>query len=161
LAFGALARVLEVLFFVLGPLALVFSIPRPSDLGARWFRIFVTVVSWPIFSGLILAIVTTMGLKGMYAGMTGALAAILGAVVLVAPDGASTYLERSVVEGPLLGFIAEQKGRPSEATIAHFSRRFIDLFLAVNSSTIEEAWPEAISMMGPPLAGKVRTESVS
>src|SRR5262249_32162743 len=62
---GFLARVLGILFYVLGPLALVFSIPRASDLAGRWFRMFVTILSWPIFSGLILSIGLSVGSKGM------------------------------------------------------------------------------------------------
>src|SRR6202011_238704 len=67
---GFLARVLAILFYVLGPLALVFSIPRASDVAGRWFRMFVTILSWPIFSGLILSIGLSIGSQGM--GLAGA-----------------------------------------------------------------------------------------
>jgi len=58
--FAQLSRILLAVFYILGPLALVFAIPRASDSGGRWFRTFVTVASWPIFSSLLLAISTSL-----------------------------------------------------------------------------------------------------
>lgn len=56
-----LAVLLIALFYVLGPLALVFSIPRVSDTGTRWFSEFVTLCSWPIISALLLRVTVGIG----------------------------------------------------------------------------------------------------
>src|SRR5262249_18804395 len=82
--FHFLARVLGVLFYVLGPLALVFSIPKPSDVGARWFHMFCTVLAWPLLSGLLFRISLAIGLDGMTRdGASNAFASILTALLLV------------------------------------------------------------------------------
>src|SRR5436309_14531575 len=61
-------------------------------------------------------------------------------VVLIAPDGKSSYVPRAVANDALLRFLAEQKQQPSHVTIVHFTREFLQLALAINSSTIEAAW---------------------
>lgn len=72
------ASILCALFYVIGPLALVFSLPRISGVGSKWFGHFVTVSSWPIFSGLLLAITLQLGVNGLYGQEAfGALAASL------------------------------------------------------------------------------------
>src|SRR5689334_11967293 len=58
-------------------------------------------------------------------------------VVLVAPDGKSTFLDRSIASSALLEFLGQQKARPSDITVKHFATEFLTLAQAVNSSTIE------------------------
>src|SRR5437016_11830698 len=41
-------------------------------------------------------------------------------VILVAPDGKSSYVPRSTANDALLRFLAEQKQRPSDVTVVHF-----------------------------------------
>jgi hypothetical protein len=65
-------------------------------------------------------------------------------VVLVDPTGKSTYV-------PVRTATGEPDQRPSPHTVAHFARDFLFRFLAVNSSTIHAAWPDALSMMTPAL----------
>ena len=90
------AAILCALFYVVGPLALVFSLPRISGVGARWFGHFVTVASWPIFSGLLLAITLQLGVKGLLGQEAfGALAASL--VMLL------TAIATPVLAGKLVG----------------------------------------------------------
>ena len=60
---GTFGNVLAGLLFVLGPLSIVLSVPRGSDTGMRWFRVFASVLSWPIISALIVGLVVEFGLK--------------------------------------------------------------------------------------------------
>jgi|SRR5882724_274277 len=80
-------------------------------------------------------------------------------VVVVGPDGKSTYLPRSVTSAALLDFIAEQKQQPSDVTVVHFTRDFVRLALSANSSTIDATWSEALSMMGDKLRVRLGEES--
>ena len=90
------AAILCALFYVVGPLALVFSLPRISGVGSKWFGHFVTVASWPIFSGLLLAITLQLGVKGLLGQEAfGALAASL--VMLL------TAIATPVLAGKLVG----------------------------------------------------------
>ena len=82
-------------------------------------------------------------------------------VVLVAPDGKSTYLPHAIEGDALAGFLAEQKQLPSDVTIVHFTREFLQLALAINSSTIEGAWADALAMMTPELREHVAADAVS
>lgn len=56
-----LALLLMTLFYVLGPLALVFSIPSVSDIGTKWFSELLSFCAWPIISGLLLRITVALG----------------------------------------------------------------------------------------------------
>ena len=80
-------------------------------------------------------------------------------IVVVAPDGKSTYLTPSVAGDALVRFLADQKQEPSDLTVLHFTRDFLQVALAVNSSTIENAWPKALSMMAASLRTRVAKES--
>ena len=80
-------------------------------------------------------------------------------VVLVTPDGKSTYVNRSVATAPLLDFIADQKQQPSDVTVVHFTKDFVRLALAANSTTIDSTWSEALSMMGEKLRIGLKEES--
>lgn len=72
-------------------------------------------------------------------------------VVVVQPDGKSQYVARSVAAPELARFLAEQKHQPSDLTVIRFTKDFLRLATAVNSTTIDEAWPEALSMTAGPL----------
>jgi len=80
-------------------------------------------------------------------------------VVLVTPDGKSTYVNRSVAGDALVRFLADQKQQPSETTVVHFTKDFLNAFLAVNSSTIESAWAASLTMMTPSLRAKMAKEA--
>ncbi len=58
-----LAGVLIALCYVLGPLALVFSIPRVSSVGVKWFEHFVSICTWPIISGVLVCLVGALGVQ--------------------------------------------------------------------------------------------------
>lgn len=80
-------------------------------------------------------------------------------VVVVGPDGKSTYVARSVAGDALVRFLDEQKQQPSDVTIAHFTRDFLELAFAVNSSTIDAVWPRVLARMSPGLRVKVAAQS--
>lgn len=82
-------------------------------------------------------------------------------VVMVGPDGKSSYVARSVASAALLDFIAEQKQQPSDVTVVHFTKDFLRTSLAANSTTIDSTWSEALSMMGDQLSKRLRQESES
>jgi hypothetical protein len=67
-------------------------------------------------------------------------------VVIVQPDGKSTYVPRSVAGPELARFLAEQKHQPSDITVSRFAMDFLELATAINSTTVETAWPKALSL---------------
>lgn len=80
-----LGRILAVLFFVIGPLAIVFSVPRGFGFAGSWLRTFVTYCCWPIFSALILRIAVTVGLERVSVDeASGTLSAMAASLLLVA-----------------------------------------------------------------------------
>jgi len=90
------AAILCALFYIIGPLALVFSMPRISGVGSKWFGHFVTVATWPIFSALLLAITLQLGLNGLYgAEGFGAMAASLVMIL--------TAIATPILAGKLIG----------------------------------------------------------
>lgn len=80
-------------------------------------------------------------------------------VVVVTPEGKSTYVPRTAANAALLKFLQEQKAQPSDVTVTHFTAEFLSLVLAVNSSTIEEAWPKALDLMAPQMRARLKKES--
>ena len=80
-------------------------------------------------------------------------------VVVVTPEGKSTYLSRSLAGEALARFLSEQKHQPTDLGVVHFAREFLGLALAVNSSTVDEAWPAALRMMASPLREKLEREA--
>ena len=94
-----LSRILSAAFFILGPLALVAAIPRPSQTGGKWFSHFVTYSSWPIFSGVLLSIVVALSAQGM--GLETYLGSIVAAGVMAATAIAAPVIASHVVGGTL------------------------------------------------------------
>ena len=80
-------------------------------------------------------------------------------VVLVASDGKSTYVNRSITSAALLDFIADQKQQPSDVTVVHFTKDFVRVALSANSTTIDSTWSDALSMMGEQLSKRLKQES--
>jgi len=81
-------------------------------------------------------------------------------VVLLDASGSATPVRRSVATDALLKFLAE-RSRPPEVAVVRFSRDFLNLALAVNSSTIEASWPAALAMMAPELRSRIEGEAAS
>jgi hypothetical protein len=81
-------------------------------------------------------------------------------VVLVdSSSGKSTYVGKPVGNEALLRFLEEQQGTPSDVTVVHFSSTFLESFLAVNSSTVDASWNDALSQMAAPLRARVAQEA--
>ena len=99
-----LGKVLAALLFCIGPLALVAAIPRPSSTGTRWFGHFITVLSWPIFMGLLLSIMVAMGSEG--AETTGYIAAVIASLLMGAIAFSTPRLAAQIVGGTLDNLMA-------------------------------------------------------
>ena len=83
-------------------------------------------------------------------------------VVLVdSSSGKSTYVGRPIASEPLLRFLAQERGVPTDITVVHFTKDFLETFLAVNSSTVASAWGEALSDMAAPLREHMAQEAAS
>lgn len=79
-------------------------------------------------------------------------------VLVDAQTGDATLVKRSVATSALLEFVAD-KTRPPEVAVVKFVQDFLHLALAVNSSTIENNWAEALARMTPSLRAKLAAEA--
>lgn len=95
-----LASVLLILLYALGPLALVFWIPIKSDSLGRWLRTFLTVLTWPVMSAVLLAIITKASLRGLD-GASPAFASIATALLLGVTALAVPVVSSSLVGGSM------------------------------------------------------------
>lgn len=82
-------------------------------------------------------------------------------VVVVDGAGEGHYVERAVATAPLLDWLKEQRGVPSDVTVEAFARRFLRATAAPNSTMLDAQWAEALSMMAVPLAERVDAEARS
>src|SRR5262245_35989601 len=80
-------------------------------------------------------------------------------VVLVAASGKSIYVPREIAGEALVRFVAEQRQLPSDVTVVHFTREFLQLALALNSSTVDGAWADALAVMTPALRERVAADA--
>ncbi|MHB8876861.1 MAG: hypothetical protein ACYC8T_24455 [Myxococcaceae bacterium] len=101
---SALARILGAVLYVLGPLALVFAIPRGSGVGGRWLRTFVTVLTWPILSAL-LTFTLEVGLGTMAEQGFGAQFGAVASGLLLAVIAVATPMLASALVGGGAGFV--------------------------------------------------------
>lgn len=76
-------------------------------------------------------------------------------VVVDSTSGKSTYLNASIAGAELQRFLAEQKQRPSDVTVAHFTKDFLKALLASNSASIGEDWDYALSVVEPALRAEM------
>lgn len=81
-------------------------------------------------------------------------------VVVENPSGKTTLIRQSVATDELLRFLADRT-RPPEIAILRFTRDFLQLAFAVNSSTVHAAWPQALSMMTRELRSRVEREAAT
>ena len=114
-----LSRILTATLFILGPLALVAGIPRVSRTGSRWFLRFVTIASWPIFAGVLLAVMVALGGQGAIARSY--LECLVAALVLLVTALSTPVLASHVVGGALQNFagagFASAKGLGTDGVI--------------------------------------------
>src|SRR3954471_16714833 len=107
------------------------SKPSPASPPAIWAH-FARQAAWKDW---VIAALLVLNALTIVAGSR--LAAREPDVVVVGPDGKSTYVARSVVSKALLDFIAVQKQQPSDLTVVHFPKDFVRLALSANASTID------------------------
>jgi hypothetical protein len=81
--------------------------------------------------------------------------------VLIAPDGKSTYVSRSVAGEALLRFLDEQRQRPSDVTVVHFTQDFIHHFFAVDATSYPASFRAALDMLSPSLRERIAREAAS
>lgn len=62
---GTFGQVLSLLLYVLGPLAIAASVPRGSDAGMKWLRVFVAVLLWPLISALLVGLLSEYALEAL------------------------------------------------------------------------------------------------
>jgi len=79
-------------------------------------------------------------------------------VILIGGDGSATPVRRSMATDALLQFLADH-ARPPELTVVRFAREFLQLALALNSSTVEESFAEALRRMAPELRHRIEAEA--
>jgi hypothetical protein len=102
-----LARVLTVVLYVIGPIAIVFSIPR-LGVGGRWLRMLATVLAWPFISNLLFRISLALGFEGMTAaqGMGAAFASILTSMLVVCVALVTPVLASALVGGGISNLVS-------------------------------------------------------
>lgn len=99
---GYLSRILAGLLYGVGPLALVFAIPRASDSGGRWFRMLVTVLFWPVLSGIILSLAGSVLLSGVTSTVVGSqLDSVIVALLLLFSAVSCPVLASALVGGSM------------------------------------------------------------
>jgi len=99
-----MSRILTATLFILGPLALVASIPRVSGTGTRWFHRYVTIASWPVFSGVLLSVMVTLEAQGTARGSY--LECLVASLVMLVTALSTPTLASQVVGGALQNFAA-------------------------------------------------------
>lgn len=82
-------------------------------------------------------------------------------IIVVAEDGQGTYVSAETSSRALQSFLREQRGKASDITIRAFTQRFVRLTAGVNSTTVDESWAEAMSLMVAPLAAKMEQEAAA
>jgi len=82
-------------------------------------------------------------------------------IVLIAPDGRSSYLNRSVAGDALLHFLDEQRQLPSDVTVVHFTRDFLQHFFATDSVSYEASFHEALGMLSATFRERVAKEAAT
>ncbi|HTP27509.1 MAG TPA: hypothetical protein VMK12_17885 [Anaeromyxobacteraceae bacterium] len=99
-----MSRILTATLFILGPLALVASIPRASRTGTRWFQRFVTIASWPVFASVMLSVMVTLAAQGTARHTY--LECLVAALVMLVTSLSTPTLASHVVGGALQNFAA-------------------------------------------------------
>ena len=79
-------------------------------------------------------------------------------VVLIDAGGNATPVRRSLATDSLLHFIADHT-RPPEVAVVRFTKEFLRLSLAWNSSTVDSDWSEALARMAPDLRRRAEAEA--
>ena len=95
-----LAKAVAAVLFILGPLALVFAIPRGSGSAGRWLRTYISVLTWPVLSALLLEIGIGIGATGMV-GRTPAFASAATALLMALMAAGVPAIASALVGGSM------------------------------------------------------------
>lgn len=127
----------------------------PSAPPAIW-RAFAAQAAWKSW-----VIVALLGIIGLQAIANIRLATRPPEYVVVDGNtGEAALVKHSLSTDALLRFIAD-KTKPPKLAVVRFTKDFLHLALAVNSSTIDANWPAALRLMSPALRAKLDAESRS
>lgn len=129
--------------------------PRPEGSPPAIWAAFVRQSAWKSW-----AIVALLALSGLLAIANIRLATRPPEVVVLDGGGRATPVRRAVATEALLAFLAERT-RPPEVEIVRFTRDFLHLALAINSTTVDANWQEALGMMSPGLRARTAAEASS
>ena len=129
--------------------------PKPPGSPPAVWAAFAAQSAWKSWT-----IVGLLGLVGMQSVALVRLASRPPEFVLVDAAGRTTPVRRSVATDAILKLVAE-KTRPPEMVVVRFTRDFLHLALALNSSTVEANWPAALAMMSPSLRQRVEAEAAA
>lgn len=129
--------------------------PRPPASPPAIWAAFLAQAAWKSWT-----IVGLLAIVGLLSIANIRLASRPPEAVLVEAGGRATAVKRSVATDALLKFLAERT-RPPEMTIVRFTRDFLHLALALNSTTVEANWAEALAMMSPELRARMASEAVA
>src|SRR5207253_1664505 len=150
-ALGILARIALLLFYVIGPIALVASLPRASHVGTRWFGQYVGVACWPILSALIVRIVLAIGLSGLYAASAVGhvcVALALGLCAFAVPVVSNALVGGSVTTATQHGFKIAHGHARSLASAASGAAKKLSRRSSGNGNEREEAPKESDESAG-------------
>lgn len=120
--FGQLSRILLAVFYILGPLALVWHVIQPVKTAGRWFTSFVTLASWPVLSALLLTIAAALMPRAVDASQAGDSSAAFGAVasslLVMLLDVAVPYLASALIGGSVGNLIGSSAAGLLATTLA-------------------------------------------
>jgi hypothetical protein len=80
-------------------------------------------------------------------------------IIVVGETGTSTFVSAMTSSAALQDFLRQQRDKASDVTLLAFTTRFVKLTAAINSTTVDESWAEALTMMAAPLATRVAEEA--
>jgi hypothetical protein len=129
--------------------------PQPAGSPPAIWAAFVRQSAWKSWT-----IVALLALAGLLSIANIRLASRPPEVVVLDAGGQATPVKRTVATDALLSFLAERT-RPPEVEIVRFTRDFLHLALAINSTTVEANWPQALSMMSPELRARMAAEAAA
>ncbi|HTP52978.1 MAG TPA: hypothetical protein VMK42_19975 [Anaeromyxobacteraceae bacterium] len=127
--------------------------PRPQGAPPAIWAAFAIQGAWKSWT-----IAGLLGTVALLAVAVARLATRPPEVVLIDANGIATPIRRSIASDALLKFIGEH-ARPAEPTVVRFTRDFLHLALAMNSSTVAANWPAALALMTPELRARVESEA--
>lgn len=140
---GTLGHILIALMYVLGPLALVASIPRGSTgVGLGWFKSLATYCVWPIVLAVLLRLVLAIGLHGLKLDGTAALSALSTALLLLCTALAVPALASGLVGSAASNFVAQGK-RIAQGLSQHWIGQLLKLGEALDGKPAGGRKPDA------------------